>query len=117
MNMMTGIGSVPSPTRSAKEFLAHETECRSALKPLLDGLLDMAESAGWSRRTAASTLMFLAAQFRQPGHLRAADRETHASLPGPRAEAVPMLHLAARSPLRFNMGKCQKMPIRLASIL
>jgi hypothetical protein len=62
MNMMTGIGSVPSPTHPAKEFLAHETECRSALKPLLDGLLDMAESAGWSRRTAASTLMFLAAQ-------------------------------------------------------
>ncbi|WP_281406236.1 hypothetical protein [Aquamicrobium sp. LC103] len=28
----------------------------------MDGLLDMAESAGWSRRTAASTLMFLAAQ-------------------------------------------------------
>lgn len=39
MNMMTGIGSVPSPTHPAKEFLAHETEFRSALKPLLDGLL------------------------------------------------------------------------------
>ena len=62
MNMMTGIGSVPSPTHPAIEFLAHETECRSALKPLLDALLDVAESAGWSRRTAASTLMFLAAQ-------------------------------------------------------
>jgi len=62
MNMMKGIGSVPSPTRAANEFLAHEAECRSALKPLLDGLLDMAESAGWSRCTAASTLMFLAAQ-------------------------------------------------------
>jgi hypothetical protein len=32
------------------------------LKPLLTGLLDRAESAGWNRRTAASTLMFLAAQ-------------------------------------------------------
>jgi hypothetical protein len=62
MNKMTDIGSVPTPTRSPSEFLAYETECRSALKPLLTGLLDMAESAGWNRRTAASTLMFLAAQ-------------------------------------------------------
>jgi len=62
MNMMTNVGTVPSPTHSAKEFLAHDAECRTALKPLLDGLIDMAESAGWSRRTAASTLMFLAAQ-------------------------------------------------------
>jgi hypothetical protein len=62
MNMMTGLGSVPAPTHAVNEFLAYETECRSALKPLLDGLLDMAEAAGWSRRTAASTLMFLAAQ-------------------------------------------------------
>ncbi|MEQ1940411.1 hypothetical protein ABMA46_19385 [Mesorhizobium sp. CN5-321] len=62
MNKMTDIGSVPTPTRSPSEFLAYETECRSALKPLLTGLLDRAESAGWNRRTAASTLMFLAAQ-------------------------------------------------------
>jgi hypothetical protein len=62
MNKMTGIGSVPTPTHSPGEFLAYETECRSALKPLLTGLLEMAVSAGWNRRTAASTLMFLAAQ-------------------------------------------------------
>jgi hypothetical protein len=62
MNKMTGIESVATPTHSPSEFLAYETECRSALKPLLTGLLDMAESAGWNRRTAASTLMFLAAQ-------------------------------------------------------
>jgi hypothetical protein len=60
--MMMGLGNVPAPTHAANEFLAYDTECRSALKPLLDGLLDMAEAAGWSRRTAASTLMFLAAQ-------------------------------------------------------
>ncbi|WP_246246048.1 hypothetical protein [Mesorhizobium zhangyense] len=60
--MTTSVGAVPSPTHSANEFLAHETECRSALKPLLDGLIDMAESVGWSRRTVASTLIFLAAQ-------------------------------------------------------
>jgi len=62
MNAMTDTGSIPVPTRSPSEFLAYETECRSALKPLLSGLLDMAVSAGWNRRTAASTLMFLAAQ-------------------------------------------------------
>jgi hypothetical protein len=62
MNAMTDTGSIPVPTRSPSEFLAYETECRSALKPLLAGLLDMAVSAGWNRRTAASTLMFLAAQ-------------------------------------------------------
>ncbi|MBZ9999469.1 MULTISPECIES: hypothetical protein [unclassified Mesorhizobium] len=59
---MTGIGSVSAPTHPANEFLAYEAECRSVLGPLLMRVLDMAESAGWSRRTAASTLMFLAAQ-------------------------------------------------------
>ncbi len=62
MNVMTNTGSVPAPTHPASEFLAHEAECRSVLKPLLTDLLDMAEAAGWSRRTAASTLMFLAAK-------------------------------------------------------
>jgi hypothetical protein len=60
--MVTTVGIVPPPVHSAKEFLAYETECRSALKPLLDNLIDAAESAGWSRRATASTLMFLAAQ-------------------------------------------------------
>ena len=62
MNMTSGEGTVPSPTHTASEFLAYETECRTALKPLLTGLLEKAESAGWNRRTVASTLMFLAAQ-------------------------------------------------------
>jgi len=62
MNAMTGTEPVPAPTHSPREFLAYETECRNVLKPLLTGLLDMAESAGWKRRTVASTLMFLAAQ-------------------------------------------------------
>lgn len=62
MDMTAGLGPVPPPTHSAKDFLAYETECRAALKPLLTGLIDMAEAAGWSRRTLASTLMFLAAQ-------------------------------------------------------
>ncbi|NUS18655.1 MAG: hypothetical protein HOQ25_02520 [Mesorhizobium sp.] len=62
MNMMSGDGSIPAPTHPASEFLAYEAECRGALKPLLAGLLDAAEAAGWNRRTVASTLMFLAAQ-------------------------------------------------------
>jgi len=62
MNMMNSDGSISAPTHPASEFLAYEAECRSALTPLLTGLLDAAESAGWNRRTVASTLMFLAAQ-------------------------------------------------------
>ncbi|WP_421914285.1 hypothetical protein [Mesorhizobium sp.] len=62
MDTKAGLGTVPAPTHDAREFLAYETECRSVLKPMLAGLLDLAEAAGWSRRTAASTLMFLAAQ-------------------------------------------------------
>jgi hypothetical protein len=62
MNKMTDIGSVATPTHSPSELLAYETECRSALKPLLTTLLDNAVSAGWNSRTSASTLMFLAAQ-------------------------------------------------------
>ena len=62
MDMMMKGETVPAPTHPATEFLAYEAECRSALKPLLAGLLDAAESAGWNRRTVASTLMFLAAK-------------------------------------------------------
>ncbi|PBC11243.1 hypothetical protein [Mesorhizobium sp. WSM3859] len=62
MNMMSADGSIAAPTHPASEFLAYEAECRNALKPLLAGLLDAAEAAGWNRRTVASTLMFLAAQ-------------------------------------------------------
>jgi len=61
MNMLTVAETVPPPTHSASEFLAYEAECRNALKPLLTGLLDMAQSAGWDRRIAATVLMFLAA--------------------------------------------------------
>jgi len=61
MNMMPGIETVPPPTHPTSEFLAYEMECRSTLKPLLARLLDMAQSAGWNRRTVATALMFLAA--------------------------------------------------------
>ena len=62
MDTTTGIGTVPAPTHKTNEFFAYEKECKAALAPLLAGLIDMAEAAGWSRRTVASTLMFLAAQ-------------------------------------------------------
>jgi len=66
---MTGIETVPPPAHPEIEFLAYEMECRSTLKPLLARLLDMAQSAGWNRRTAATALMFLAAH-----HVSAASR-------------------------------------------
>jgi len=62
MKATNGVVSVPSPTHAEREFLAYETECRSVLQPLLAGILDKAEEAGWSRRTAASALMFIAAR-------------------------------------------------------
>jgi hypothetical protein len=66
MNMMPNLDAVPAPTHAPKEFLAYEEECRTVLRPLLSGLLDAAERAGWNRRTVASTLMFLAAQNVSP---------------------------------------------------
>lgn len=62
MTEMTRIAAVAPPTHRPSEFVAYEAECKTALAPLLAGLLDMAEQAGWNRRTAASTLMYLAAQ-------------------------------------------------------
>lgn len=60
MNMMN-IGTVPPPKYDVRDF-AYEADCKSALGPLLAGLLDRAEAAGWDRRRAASALMFLAAR-------------------------------------------------------
>ncbi len=62
MNMVSSFNAVPAPTHQPKDFLDYDEECRTALRPLLKGLLDTAVSAGWERRTVASTLMFLAAQ-------------------------------------------------------
>jgi hypothetical protein len=59
--MKRGIGTIAPPAHPRSEFFAYETECRNALKPVLARLLDMAQSAGWNRRTAATALMFLAA--------------------------------------------------------
>ncbi|MER8726054.1 hypothetical protein NKH80_02585 [Mesorhizobium sp. M0904] len=61
MDMMDSFGKMAAPTRP-KNDLNYEADCRAALAPLVDGLLHMAESAGWDRRKAAYTLMFLSAQ-------------------------------------------------------
>ncbi|MGX9118200.1 hypothetical protein ACWTU6_16220 [Mesorhizobium sp. BHbsci] len=61
MDMMNSFGKIAAPTLSRTDF-NYETECKTALAPLVDGLLDAVESAGWDRRKAAYTLMFLSAQ-------------------------------------------------------
>lgn len=61
MTIMPGFDTVPAPEHPPSEFMAHESECRKVFLPLLEALLDKAAEAGWSRRTVASTLMFLAA--------------------------------------------------------
>ncbi len=61
MTIMPGFDTVPAPEHPPSEFMAHESECRKVFLPLLEELLDKAAEAGWSRRTVASTLMFLAA--------------------------------------------------------
>jgi hypothetical protein len=41
--------------------LQYDHDCREALAPHIDALLNRAEAAGWDRRQAASTIMYLAA--------------------------------------------------------
>lgn len=61
MNMMSSITRIAPPTHPRTDF-AYETECKEVLAPQLSGLLEAAESAGWDRRKAAYTIMFLAAK-------------------------------------------------------
>jgi hypothetical protein len=58
---MMNLGTVLPPKYEVRD-LKYEADCKSAFGPLLAGLLDRAEAAGWDRRRAASTPMFLAAQ-------------------------------------------------------
>lgn len=62
MNVVANFGTVTAPKHKASDFLAYESECKDVLRPLLNGMIEMAEKAGWKRRTVASALMFLAAQ-------------------------------------------------------
>jgi hypothetical protein len=59
MNM--NIDRFPPPQRSPSD-LNHEADLKALLDPVLSELLDRAESAGWDRRKAAYSLMFLAAR-------------------------------------------------------
>jgi len=59
--MMSSFAKIAPPTHSRTDF-AYETECKEVLAPQLSGLLEAAEAAGWDRRKAAYTLMFLAAR-------------------------------------------------------
>ena len=52
---------IPPPSRAATD-LNYEADLRVALDPVLDDLLDRVEAAGWDRRKAAYTVMFLAAR-------------------------------------------------------
>jgi hypothetical protein len=76
MDETTGLESVPAPTHPSSEFIAYEAECREAMQPLVTHLLEIAEAAGWNRRTVASTLMFLAAQQVSAAPHRPADEES-----------------------------------------
>jgi hypothetical protein len=60
MNMMN-ITRIAPPKLPATD-LHYEADCKAALDPMVCGLLDMAETAGWDRRKAAYTLMYLAAR-------------------------------------------------------
>lgn len=58
MNMMN-LNVIPPPSRTVTD-LSYEAELKVALEPVLDDLLDRTEAAGWDRRKAAYTIMFLA---------------------------------------------------------
>ncbi|WP_284272623.1 hypothetical protein [Mesorhizobium huakuii] len=60
MNVMN-LNVIPSPSRAATD-LNYEADLKVALDPILVELLDRAEAAGWDRRKAAYTVMFLAAR-------------------------------------------------------
>ena len=50
----------------------YEKECREALMPHLDAILDLAVKAGWDRNIASYSLMYLAAKTVRPSEQNAA---------------------------------------------
>ena len=57
---------VETPKNPVKNA-SYETECREALRPHFEALLDLAVKAGWDRNIASYSLMYLAAKTsRQP---------------------------------------------------
>ncbi len=51
---------------------SYETECREALRPHLEAILDLAVKAGWDRNIASYSLMYLAAKTPLPTEKSAA---------------------------------------------
>jgi hypothetical protein len=51
---------------------SYETECREALRPHLEAILDLAVKAGWDRNMASYSLMYLAAKTPLPTEKSAA---------------------------------------------
>ncbi|MFU0507454.1 hypothetical protein [Pseudaminobacter sp. NGMCC 1.201702] len=60
MNIMD-IERFPPPQRSPSD-LNYDADLKAVLGPVLSELLDRAEAAGWDRRKAACSVMFLAAR-------------------------------------------------------
>lgn len=52
---------VEKPTNAIKHS-EYEKECREALRPHLEAMVDLAEKAGWDRKIASYSLMYLAAK-------------------------------------------------------
>lgn len=53
----------PKKTKTDSKY---EIECREALKPHLDAMVDLAVKAGWDRKVASFSLMYLAAKKSGP---------------------------------------------------
>jgi hypothetical protein len=52
---------VESPKHQVKDA-EYEQECREALRPHLEALLELAGKFGWDRKVASFSLMYLAAK-------------------------------------------------------
>ena len=51
---------------------SYEKECREALRPHLDAILDLAVKAGWDRNIASYSMRYLAAKTSRPAEKSAA---------------------------------------------
>ena len=58
--------------KNAVKNASYEAECREALRPHLDALLELAAKAGWDRNVASYGLMYLAAKAARPAEKSAA---------------------------------------------
>lgn len=65
MNMMNF--NVIMPPAYAANDPNYEADLKAALDPVLENLFDRTDAAGWNRRKAAYTVMFLAARHLSDG--------------------------------------------------